>query len=256
MTGASGQAESDVAWGYLPGPRQVREGRQCSRYRRDGQPCTNPTAASDGWCRAAGCDGFVRPYPIEDREHHEPRAPFGTRRHVAETGHLQVALDIDEIEAVRVSQRARDTYRYHHRGSDAGAEVALRQMLGDFLITSARSSAQGYVTLAREGYQITLSPDASTIVGYATVHRERTWAQVKAGVRSRYGRSGARRCRPERGGRLAPGPALPPSQIAASIDTGQVHLTSRVRTGYDRIRQLGPPRRGPSRHCAAGRARL
>ena len=170
---------------------------QCSRYRRDGRRCENLTSAADGWCRADGCPGYIQPVPVRDGT--PDRVPWGTRRHIAETGSLPVALEIDEIHDVRVSRRARDAFRFHHRGSDAEAEIQLRTMLEDFLLRSARRvTTKGYLLLAREGYELVLSPGVDVVVGYRTAHQERTWEQVKAGVPSRYGRRSRRDVRKKR----------------------------------------------------------
>lgn len=108
-------------------------------------------------------------------------------------------------------------------------------MLEDFLIKSARSRSEtGYLRLAREGYELTLSPDRATLTAYSTVHRERTWDQVKRGVPSRFGK----RLRPESGPRPEPGPPVPFDQFTAVFDPDTVHLTSRVLGSFARLAAL------------------
>jgi hypothetical protein len=210
--------------------------RQCTRYGLHGERCENTTGSADGWCRQVGCPGYVRPIPLKD-EDHVSRPPRGTAKHIAATGAIPVALEIDEVETVRVSQRARDSFRYHHRGGDAEAEVQLRAMLEDFLLRSARSTSPGgFVQLAHSGYELVLDPSLGTVTGYRTVHRERTWEQVKAKVPSRYhhrsGKWHATGPAPE------PGPALEPQDVLAQLDPAAVHLTGRVRRNFARLREL------------------
>lgn len=210
---------------------------QCSRFRSDGQRCENPTDASDGWCRQPGCEGFVRPRGDLAPESH--RAPRGTLKHIRETGHVPVDLEIDEVQDVRISQRAEDSFRFHHGGSAAAARAQLTAMLEDFLLKSARSYRDGYAHLAREGFHLSLSPDLSTVVGYSTVHRERTWEQVKAGVPSRF--RTVRRASPSphrrdrTGEQPEPGPALDPAAVGAAVDPATIHLTGLIRTNFARF---------------------
>jgi hypothetical protein len=169
-----------------PGPPERRKVTDiCTRFRADGTRCGNPTDNSDGWCRHPDCPGYRRANPDVAPESRNP--PRGTPKHVAETGHLVVdGIDLDDVPHLRITTRAVDSFRFHHGGGIPEAETELRTMAEDFLIRSARRiSTEGYVTLAREGFEITLSPDRDALVGYRTVHKERTWTQVKAGVRSR-----------------------------------------------------------------------
>lgn len=150
---------------------------QCRRFDRTGVRCVNQTPNADGWCRSGGCPGYVRPLPVVHDDDH-PRAPRGTAKHIAATGARRLSLDLDEVESAGISQRARDAFRFHHHGSDQEAATQLRAMLEDFLLRSARSkSRNGYVVLAREGYELVLDPSLTVITGYETVHRERTWEQ-------------------------------------------------------------------------------
>jgi hypothetical protein len=126
-----------------------------------------------------------------------------------------------------------DSFRFHHGGGEREAEIQLRSMLEDFLLKSARSvSKTGYRVLAREGYELTLSPNGDTITGYSTAHRERTWEQVKAGVKSRIRSAKARQ---PSGPAPDPGPAVELSDFGTAFDPNTVHLTGRARTSYARI---------------------
>lgn len=167
--------------------------RQCTRYRRLGARCTNRTTAADGWCRQSDCPGYVRPRPDDTPDQVDRSAPLGTRRQIAATGSRPVPLDIDEVDDVGISRTARESFRRHHRGTDEEATAQLRMMLEDFLLSGARLSSRAHIMLSRGGYSLILDSGMHVITGYRTVHRERTWEQVKAGVPSRYGKRAHRR---------------------------------------------------------------
>lgn len=209
----------------------------CRRYDRAGNRCANLTSNRDGWCRQDGCPGYVHAIPHVP-EGHLDRTPRGTRAHVARTRGRPLALDVDEIDEVRISQRARDAFRFHHGGTDAGAAAQLTAMLEDFLLLSARTMhANGYVTLAREGFELSLAPSLVVVTGYRTVHKERTWAQVKAGVPSRFGR----RRRQRRGGvgdRREPGPPLAVADVLTQLRPDETTVSARAMNGYERLRSL------------------
>lgn len=205
----------------------------CERYHADGSKCTNLTDYRDGWCRNDECAGFTRASPSIAPE--SLSAPRGTARHIAETGHAPVDMDLDEVADIHVTLRASESFRFHHGGQAAAAEAQLRSMLEDFLLRSARSSRNGFVRLARDGYELVLSEDLSAITAYSTAHRERTWAQVQAGVGSRFGKAK----REPSGEAPEPGPDLPSDQVAAALDPATVHLTSRTRTSFARLFAMG-----------------
>lgn len=191
------------------------------------------TAAGDGWCRSNDCPGYLRPDPLHDPEHLD-RAPRGTKKHVAKTGNLRLPIEMDEVDDVRISQTARDSFRFRHGGSDRAAEVQLRNMLEDFVHRSARRSRKGYVILAREGYELILDEELHVVTGYQTTHKERTWDQVKAGVATRYGRKerAARQPPPE------PGKPVAPSELSRQMRPETIHLTARVRNSFARTFDL------------------
>src|SRR4051794_22920708 len=123
---------------------------RCQRYRADGSPCAHHTDYRDGWCRESDCPGYTRPDITHAPESLGPMR--GTRKHLAESGHVPVADGDVEPGLVRVTQRALDSFRFHHGGSEREAETQLRSMLEDFLLQSARSTRTGVPILSRDGY--------------------------------------------------------------------------------------------------------
>ena len=109
-------------------------------------------------------------------------------------------------------------------------------MLEDFLLKSARSTRTGVPILSREGYGLILNANGHAIIGYHAIHRERTWAQVKAGAPSRFSRKRARR--PSGGDPGQPGPDLALDDMLSSVDAQKMFLTSRALTSYSRIESL------------------
>lgn len=209
---------------------------RCNRFREDGSPCRNHTENADGWCRQDVCPGFVRRDPTTAPT--TEGSPEGTTRHIAETGEVEITdVTIDDVPTVRVTAHALDSFRFHHGGSERDAEIQLRMMLEDFLVKSSRRiSHDGYIRLARDGYVLTLSPAGHTITGYKTVHRERTWEQFKAGVRSRFKSNG--KARKASGPVPEPGPKVGLDDFQRRFDPDSVHLTGRVRTCFAKIANL------------------
>lgn len=216
-----------------PPPRQPSHVRLCNRYRHDGSACGNTTVNADGWCREESCPGFKRRnMQLNTRQN---RPPFGTPKHIAQTGSLPVGeIDIADLPHVKVTRRATDSYQFHHGGPCDEAEVELRAMLEDFLLESARrTSGRGFLVLANSGYEIVLSPDRSALTAYRTVHRERTWFQFKTGVPSRYAlaKQARRRAMLEASGEAPEfGEAIPVAgspdvaAAAAQIDPATIHI--------------------------------
>jgi hypothetical protein len=220
----------------VPGPPR----RRCQRYRRDGSACTNITDYVDGWCRKDDCAGFVRSSRVIAPE--IVGGPKGTARHLRETGVVGDGLDPDDLGRVRITTRAADSFRYHHGGSDEAARVQLETMLDDFLRHSARSEHNGLIRMARDGFQLVVAADLLTITGYSTVHRERTWAQVRAGVRSRisprHRHSASELPRGPSDELPEPEPSLRADAVAAAVDPRTVMLTARVRRSYARLAKM------------------
>lgn len=199
----------------------------CTRFRRDGARCANQTNYIDGWCRAEDCDGFLR--SEQSRAPESVGTAHGTAKHIRLSRDLPVGdITVEDVHDIRVTVRAVDSFRYHHGGDQRAAEVQLRNMLEDFLLKSARRpSSGGYLRLSRDGFDVVLSPGRDTITAYSTIHRERTWDQVKSGVKSRFKNSaGSTAPRPEAG------PPVSMSDFADNFDPAAVHLTVRVRQSY------------------------
>ena len=209
---------------------------RCNRFREDGSPCRNCTPNADGWCRQDGCPGFVRRDPTSAPI--TEGGPEGTSRHIAETGGIELTgVAIDDVPAVHVTTHALDSFRFHHGGNTREAAIQLRMMLEDFLVKSSRRiSHDGYIRLARDGYVLTLSPAGHTITGYKTVHRERTWEQFKAGVKSRFKSSG--KARKASGPVPEPGPKVSLADFQRRFEPDAVYLTGRVRTCFAKIADL------------------
>ncbi|MCM3922053.1 hypothetical protein ND748_10330 [Frankia sp. AiPs1] len=165
----------------------------------------------------------------------------GTARRIDAPPSTPLDLGPDEAYEIGVSLRARDSFRFHHGGSDEAAEAQIRSMLEEFLVRSARTvSARGFVRLARDGYSVVLTPEGTAVTEYSTVHRERTWAQVRAGVPSRFRRrrSGRGYLRDAAGDPPAPGAPVARLDVPSAIDPATVYLSSRARTSFDRILHL------------------
>lgn len=169
----------------------------CRRRRADGSICANRTDYADGWCRQDGCTGFRgaiadadNPPAADDPDHAGPRttARSGNAAHspwrpVAE---LALPLESDEAYDVFVTRTARENFIGVHGGTHAAAEAEIRALVEDALHHGkARMMPNGRWQVAIEGYKATISPNGAAIVRYATVHRERSYAQVRAGVPSR-----------------------------------------------------------------------
>lgn len=215
----------------------------CSRFRADGSACENVTDHADGWCRAPECPGYRRASVSVAPEvgNHGPR---GTKKHIEQTAHVPLGqIDLEDVADVRVSLKAVESFRFHHGGGAREAETELRLMLEDFLLKSSRRiSPQGFLALARDGYEIVLNPERSVVTAYSTIHRERTWEQVKAGVRSRFAGSSTRSAgswgRQKVGEAPEPGEPVDVDGFGAAFDADRVHLTGRVRTSFAKVEGL------------------
>jgi len=196
----------------------------CSRFRSDGAPCNNTTGNADGWCRQPGCEGFLRRSASGAPE--SLGAPRGTRTHIANAASPRPdGVDFDQVDEVFVTRRAVESFLFHHGGDRGAAEIEILTMLEDFSLRGvARQSSGGFIALARDGFEIVLSPDRDTVTNYSTMHRERTWSQFKAGVRSRFGTV-------TRKGLPAPIESTPvsvdsPEQILDLLDIDGIHLSN------------------------------
>ena len=80
----------------------------------------------------------------------------------------------------------------HHGGSDDAARRQILSLVED-CVTSGKAhrkpSGHWALSVQRGTYGVTLDPELTLVTSYRTVHVERTWAQVKAGVKSRLSRT-------------------------------------------------------------------
>jgi hypothetical protein len=142
----------------------------------------------DGWC--GNCDGFARQ---ESRE--------GARKEKAEDGRSSQPvrvwtscaspLDVEDVQSVSVARVVREKFAHRYGCTDQEAEIQIRSLLEDLILSGhAERNENGLyrISFNREGYGLRLSSDAGVVIGYSTRHRERTWAQYKAGVPSRTSR--------------------------------------------------------------------
>ncbi|WP_193044331.1 hypothetical protein [Mycolicibacterium baixiangningiae] len=106
---------------------------------------------------------------------------------------------------IKVWPQAVRSFKFHHGGTDAEAEVQIRWMLEDFLENSGRTvTTANYLVLSREGYRLDIGPNRKAVTAYRSAHRERTWEQVKFGIPSRIDSH-----------RVEPMPLLPTLEAAA-----------------------------------------
>ena len=82
--------------------------------------------------------------------------------------------------------------------------------------------------MSRQGYDLVLSPDRRAVTAYSTVHRERTWEQVKSGVRSRFRRQPSPN-------RPAMGPTIALPDFGTSFDPATIYLTKSAMTSFARV---------------------
>ncbi|MGY1829016.1 hypothetical protein ACI8AA_01160 [Geodermatophilus sp. SYSU D01180] len=169
-------AEGSAAHVHAPQP--------CERFSRAGRRCANRTRHADRWCRQPGCDGFRRASTSAAPPPPLVRPTSGQNRPPQNAGDA-APMPLDAV-AVRITTAAIDSYRYHHGGQIDSAERELRAMIADFAETAKVRSFGQYIGLARNGYRLIFDADGDVLTGYATVHRERTWAQHQAGVPSRF----------------------------------------------------------------------
>lgn len=152
----------------------VAVSRPCSRYHVNGLRCENTTSYADGWCRTGDCPGFTTPVPPD-----VPRNRWFSLRASSDP----CPLDINKAATVGVTRTALERYQDAHSGTTPEqAEAAIRSLTEDLIAARRwKRYPDGWLHLAARGYQIMISPDLAVIVDYRTTHRERTWAQVRAG---------------------------------------------------------------------------
>jgi hypothetical protein len=207
--------------------------RRCRRFRVDGTRCTNETDLVDRWCRQPGCPGYVRP------SMRPPSPPKGVPgkgsrwllRHNGAVRPIPTEL-MQGYDSVTTTYAARESYRATHGGSATEAAGALRSIVEDFVLGNVLcfSDSTGYFVLTHRQYSLLFDPSGATVIRYATEHRERTWAQVKAGVRSRT------QSRPSSGARPnGRGTPLAHSQLLSNFDPELIHVPGPVRVRFAKL---------------------
>lgn len=157
--------------------------KRCTRYSAQGEPCTKTTARLDAWCGT--CDGFTRPMPPKNPAAAEDEPSSGKPRRENEAPPDIAPEDLAYIE---VSRTATDSFLAIHGGTTQSARQQILSLLEDCLNQKnpdVRRTGNGFVKLRLKGFSVVLSPELDLVTAYGTNHRERTWAQVKAGVKSR-----------------------------------------------------------------------
>ncbi|MEO3784150.1 hypothetical protein ABGB12_12515 [Actinocorallia sp. B10E7] len=100
---------------------------------------------------------------------------------------------IDRIDPrnVDITRTAAGHYVEHHPEATGSthrqAREQIRELLGDMLAderTLWDVAPGGLLTAGLKGYRLVLVPNGEAVVAYSTLHRFRTWQQVKAGVPS------------------------------------------------------------------------
>ncbi|MEU6430753.1 hypothetical protein ABZ860_33065 [Microbispora sp. NPDC046973] len=156
------------------------------------------TAYADGWCRTERCEGFTQP--------DAPEGWSGTAKHgIAGTGALEVLplasvpLEPPDTFTISVTRAAIQRFQSVHGGRPNEAEAQIRSLLEDLLlgvpgtrVTRSQKGGWSLRSTSPKGYAVIVSSDAEAVVAYATVHRERTYAQARAGVASRTEGTGKR----------------------------------------------------------------
>ncbi|QBI54367.1 HelD family protein [Streptomonospora litoralis] len=210
--------------------------RRCSRYHIGGARCENATTEPDGWCRHTECGGYRTSTPSDD-----PHSRAGLSMPAGADREARLDVDPERIARIRISRTALDGFLSDHGGAPYEAEAELRAMLADVLHDGRHARQDdGYWVLDHDGYRLMLSPDADAVTGYRTIHLERSYAQLKAGVASRIGRKGTANRRAALRERPEPGPALTDSADVAAVDPERVYITAQA---HDRFHQLVPESR-------------
>lgn len=202
----------------------------CTRYRADGTRCDNETRQADGWCRQPGCGGFRTAEP----------APIGKGGclGVPKSGVTEARLELssERVAEIRISSAACGAFVARHRGSLGEAAVELHAMLAPFLAEGRHLRTESGWLLDLEGYRLVLDADARAVTAYMTVHSERSYAQVAAGVPSRVGHQarGARRSA------LSPpeaevGPGLTGDSAVRALSVDDLHITVSACIMYERL---------------------
>lgn len=158
--------------------------RTCPRYNADGSACTTTTTRADGWC--GECDGFTLAQTTS-REHVDLKW-FQRRPNHQEWTAVPAPLAAEEAYEVTVAYAAREQFATRHTCTETEAEAQIRSLLEDLLLSGQIDRAEDglyRLMFQKDGYLLLLSADTEVVKAYRTRHRERTWAQLKSGVKSR-----------------------------------------------------------------------
>lgn len=165
--------------------------KPCTRFRADGRPCPNRTNRADGWC--GNCDGYgnAEATPLKDGK--DPSFVGRWFSSVTNWTKATPPIEVDEVQDVSVTRSAVQWYANHHGTTIQEAEAQIRSLLEDILLTGqTMHNERGFWRLQTagrnggvSGYGLSMDPECGKVLAYHTRHRERTYAQVKAGVKSR-----------------------------------------------------------------------
>lgn len=155
----------------------------CTRFRADGTRCDRLTDAPDGWCRDPDCGGFRTAEPVA----------FARTRYLAPPSESdqesRLTLTEEERRRLEVSSSAVVAFRSKHHGSPQEAATELHAMYGPMLDEGTHYRLpDGTWVLEALGFRLILNEKGDNITGYDTMHAERSYAQLQAGVPSRLGR--------------------------------------------------------------------
>lgn len=207
---------------------------RCNRFSADGTRCANRTTNADAWCRRDGCGGFTRVAARAEPTAREP-APEATPQRTLVGDALPIS--IDELDGIRLSLRAVDSFRHHHGGSSAAARLQLEMMIEDFSLAGTHLRDGKLRILRHQGYELLFDPATTALIGYSTVHRDRTWEQVKAGVPSRMSRktqaAGAMRAWTEQ--RPAGEPVLSAEALRDALDPDAISVSPRAAARWEKL---------------------
>lgn len=142
-------------------------------------------------------------------------------------------------EAVELSPEAVRQFAGRHRVTEDDAADELFALLDDAAARGKRYAENGYHHFWVDGFTLVLTPDGRTVVGYRTVHAERTPSEVRNKVKSRFQRRASEdmtaeeraALHAERDNRVADVPAdrwVPTAHISDHFDPQRARITGGV----------------------------
>ncbi|WP_328900945.1 AAA family ATPase [Streptomyces sp. NBC_00441] len=189
--------------------------QMCTRFHSGGDRCRHTTSHADGWCKKEPCGGYRTqdPLPTNGYRRH-PSVPADADREA------RLELTATQIRRLRVTTSVIKSFVASHGGTTQEAECEIRADIEEFLQRAQHSrQTNGYWLLDLDGYRFVLSSDASAVTAYQTVHAERSYAQFKVGIPSRYaGQQRRQRELVEEAGRLTDTEAI------RSLDVASIHV--------------------------------